>query len=260
MNMSLKSTLKVENMTVHYDGAPALWDISLEIPKGRFVGILGPNGAGKSTFIKALLGLTERVSGSISFGSKKLDQIRGEIAYIPQKELVDFTFPMTVFELVLMGCYPKLGLFGRVRKEDRGRAEEALLQVGMQEFRNRQIGELSGGQQQRIFLARAIVQDAEYYFLDEALSGVDHVSEEIIMAVLKEMQQAGKTILMVHHDLNTVERYFDWLIFLNIRLIQAGAIVQVFTPQVLEEAFGKNIQSGFQIYAEALKLQQEKRR
>jgi len=246
----------VENLTVHYDGAPALWDISLEIPAGKFVGILGPNGAGKSTFMKALLNLTETVSGTISFSGARLNQMKGKIAYIPQKELVDFTFPMTVKELVLMGAYPRLGLFRWMSRQDNEAAEEALQQVGMKEFQNRQIGELSGGQQQRVFLARAILQNADYYLLDEALSGVDHMSEEIIIEILKKMQQAGKTILMVHHDLNTVERYFDWLVFLNIRLVKSGAIETVFTRDIMQEAYGKS----FQLYTEAVKLQNERLR
>jgi manganese/zinc/iron transport system ATP- binding protein len=251
--LNREQALFVDGLTVHYDGVPALWDISLDVPRGKFVGILGPNGAGKSTFMKALLGLEKKVSGTLLFSGKKLDQMKGKIAYIPQKETIDFNFPMTVKELVLMGRYPKLGLFKRVQKQDIEAACSMLERVGLQEFQKRQIGELSGGQQQRLFLARALLQDAEYYFLDEALSGVDHASEEIIITILKEMQQKGKTIFMVHHDLNTVESYFDWLLFLNIRLIASGELKNVFTPRIMQETYGKS----FQIYSEAFKRKYE---
>lgn len=244
----------VENLTVHYDGTPALWDVSVKIPRGKFVAVIGPNGAGKSSFMKALLGLTETVSGRVLFHHKKAKEIRGKIAYIPQKELIDFTFPMTVKELVLMGAFPRLGLFRWIGKKDEEAAMCALDQVGMREFAARQIGELSGGQQQRVFLARALLQDADYYLLDEALSGVDHVSEQVIIEILKKMQQAGKTIIMVHHDLNTIERYFDWIVCLNIRLVKAGATSEVFTRETLQEAYGKS----FEIYSEAIKLQHER--
>lgn len=235
----MPSALKVSNLTVRYDKSPALLDINLDVPTGKIVGILGPNGAGKSTLIKALLGLIKPVSGMISFHGKKIKSMRGKIAYIPQKETIDWSFPITVKELVLMGRYPKLGLLRWIKKEDEQAAEHSLKLVGMQDFSSRQISQLSGGQQQRAFLARALLQEAEVYFLDEPLSGVDHASEEIIMQILKKMKDDGKTIFMVHHDLNSVDSYFDWLILLNIRLIAAGEKEKVFTPHTLHEAYGK---------------------
>lgn len=232
--------LQVQGLTVHYDKRPALWDINLEIPKGKIVGIVGPNGAGKSTLIQTLLGLRSQVAGSIFFNGEPLKKSRGKIAYIPQKEAIDWDFPITVKELVLMGRYPKRGLFSFMKKEDQEAVDQALKLVGMFEYKERQIGELSGGQKQRVFLARALAQDAEVYFLDEPLSGVDHASEEIIMGLLRKMQTEGKTIFMVHHDLNSVENYFDWLILLNVRLIAQGAMSQVFTSKNLQEAYGKS--------------------
>jgi len=246
--------LKVQNLTVHFDGAPALWDIHLEVPRGKFVGILGPNGAGKSTFIKALLGLLKPVSGSVQFFGKTLKTQRGKIAYVPQREAVDWDFPITVKELVLMGRYPKRGLFRWLQKEDVTAADACLERMGMLEFSKRQISELSGGQQQRVFLARALLQDADMYFLDESLSGVDHVSEEIIIATLQEMKNRGKTIFMVHHDLNNAEKYFDWILFLNVRLIAFGPKEKVFTPHFMQEAYGK----GFLLYDETARLSQQR--
>lgn len=248
------SALKIQGLTVHYDGMPALWDINLEIPRGKIVGIIGPNGAGKSTLIKALLGLVKPVSGAVFLNGKPLQASRGKIAYIPQKESVDWDFPITVKELVLMGRYPKRGLFTWMKKEDKKAAEHALELVGMHEFKDRQISELSGGQQQRVFLARALLQDADIYFLDEPLSGVDHASEEIIMALLRKMRDEGKTIFMVHHDLNSVDLYFDWLIFLNVRLVATGPKSEVFTKRYMQETYGKS----FMLYDETIKLSQNK--
>lgn len=235
----MSSALRVSNLTVRYDTSPVLLDINLDVPTGKIVGILGPNGAGKSTLIKALLGFVKPVSGLISFHGKKIKSMRGKIAYIPQKEAIDWSFPITVKELVLMGRYSKRGLFGWMKKEDEEAAEHALRLVGMQDFSSRQISKLSGGQQQRAFLARALLQEAEVYFLDEPLSGVDHASEEIIIEHLKKMKNDGKTIFMVHHDLHSVDSYFDWLILLNVRLVAAGEKKKVFTPHTLHEAYGK---------------------
>ncbi|MDB6081066.1 MAG: putative ABC-type transporter, ATPase subunit [Chlamydiia bacterium] len=242
--------LKVSNLTVHYDSSPVLWDINLEVPSGKLIGILGPNGAGKSTFMKALLGLVKPVSGAIFFYGKNLKNMRGKIAYIPQREVIDWSFPITVKELVLMGSYARLGFFKWIGKKELQAAEHCLELVGMQEFSSRQISELSGGQQQRVFLARSLLQEADIYFFDEPLSGVDHASEEIIMNILQNMKNAGKTIFMVHHDLNTVDAYFDWIILLNVRLIAAGEKMNIFTPQYMQEAYGKN----FMVYDEAMKL------
>ncbi len=246
--------LHVSNLTVHYDKIPVLWDINLDVPHGKLVGILGPNGAGKSTFIKALLGLIKPVSGSVFFLKKRLREIKGKIAYVPQKEAVDWDFPITVIELVLMGRYPQRGLFRWMKKEDITSAHEALDLVGMKEYMHRQINELSGGQQQRAFLARALLQDADIYFLDEPLSGVDHTSEEIIMRILKNMAQSGKTIFMVHHDLNNVEEYFDWIVLLNVRLIGAGPKAEIFKRDLMQAAYGKN----FLLFDETVKISKDR--
>jgi manganese/zinc/iron transport system ATP- binding protein len=180
--------------------------------------------------------------------------MRGKIAYIPQREAIDWTFPITVRELVFMGLYPKRGLFGFRTKEDDKHVDAALKQVGLEEYANREIGKLSGGQQQRAFLARALVQEADVYFLDEPLSGVDHASEQLIMRLLHAMQKSGKTIFMIHHDLNNVEKYFNWLILLNVRVIRSGVTKDVFTGDLLKEAYGKN----FMLYDETVKRASEK--
>ncbi len=250
----IKTALSVSGLTVHYDKTPVLWDVNVDVPTGSLVAILGPNGAGKSSFIKAVLGLVVPVTGSIHIMGKPKRRKTAHIAYIPQREAIDWDFPITVRDLVLMGRYPKLGLFRWAKKADILAAQEAIQMVGLEAFEQRQISELSGGQQQRAFLARALLQDADISFLDEPLSGVDMASEKIIMNILQMMRDKGKTIFMVHHDLNTVEEYFDWVMFLNIRLVAAGPVKQVFTPSVLREAYGKN----FVLFDETAKLQQNK--
>lgn len=235
------SALKVSNLTVHYHDAPVLWDIDLEVPKGAFVGILGPNGAGKSTLIKAILGLVPAVTGSVWMDGKPIRQMRKKIAYVPQKEAVDWDFPITVRQLVLMGCYSRIGLFSRVSKRDEMRCLECLEKVGMLEYQDRQISQLSGGQQQRAFLARALMQDAELYFLDEPLAGVDHTTEEIVLELLRELVREKKTVLMVHHDLNRVEEYFSWVLLLNVRLVALGPTKTTFTRPQIDKTYVKNV-------------------
>jgi manganese/zinc/iron transport system ATP- binding protein len=209
-----------------------LWDISFQIPKGLLVGLLGPNGAGKSTLLKAALKLIKPLSGKITFS--------GSVAYVPQRETVDWDFPITAEEVVLMGRYGKLGLFGTLRKADREAAAAALDQVGLGAYKHRQISEFSGGQQQRLFIARALVQNADLFLLDEPFAGVDLATERAIMDLLKRQKELGKTIVIVHHDLPTVEEYFDWSILLNNRLLGCGPVKEVFTKQNLAKAFGKN--------------------
>lgn len=242
--------LKVQGLTVHYADLPVLWDIELTVPQGKMVGILGPNGAGKSTFLKAVLGLVPVVSGSMWILGQKGVEARSRVAYVPQREVIDWDFPITVKELVLMGAYPRLGLFSKVTKNDKKMALECLDAVGMLAFHDRQISQLSGGQQQRAFLARALLQKAEIYFLDEPIAGVDHASEEIIMSLLAALKKEKKTIFMIHHDLNNVEKYFDHLILLNIRLIASGKTAHVFTKELLKQAYGKNLT----IFDEAMRL------
>jgi manganese/zinc/iron transport system ATP- binding protein len=222
-------TIEVDALNVNYGKTPILWDINVQIPKGTFAAVIGPNGAGKSTFLKTALGLVKPLSGKIT--------LDGTVAYVPQRETVDWDFPITAFELVLMGRYNRLGLFGRLRQADREAAKTALEQVGMSEFASRQIGELSGGQQQRLFIARALVQNADIILLDEPFANVDLATEKALVAILKK---SGKTILVVHHDLTTVEEYFDWALLLNMRLVAAGPVNQVFHKENLMKTFGKN--------------------
>jgi len=254
MQSSVENALEVHNLTVHYENVPVLWDINLSVPRGSWVGILGPNGAGKSTFVQAILGLLPVVSGQVYFFQKKKEECRGKIAYMPQRASIDWNFPITAKELVLMGLYPKMGMFRRVKKEEIEKVERALEEVGMFEYRDRQIGKLSGGQQQRLFLARALIQDAEAYFLDEPLAGIDHSSEEIIMRILHEMKEKKKSIFMVHHDLNSAATFFDWAILLNLRLVKAGSMEVVFQPKYLQEAYGRSLL----LYDEVSRMAKEK--
>ena len=246
--------LELYQLTVNYDKTPVLWDVSLAIPEGVLVGIVGPNGAGKSTLIKAALGLVKPISGQVRFFDKPLKQVRQRVAYVPQRESVDWDFPVTARDLVLMGRYNRLGLFQRPRESDWMAADHYLELVGMGEFANRQINQLSGGQQQRVFLARALLQEADIYFMDEPFTGVDLATETVIVDLLSQLRAKGKTVLVVHHDLNTVERYFDWTILLNMRLVAYGLTQNVFTADYLSQTYGKN----FALLSETLKLSQQK--
>lgn len=246
----LSPLLEVNQLTVNYDKTPVLWDISLTIPSGVLVGIIGPNGAGKSTLIKAALGIVTPIAGKVEFFGLPLKQVRQRVAYVPQRESVDWDFPVTVRELVLMGRYGHLGLFRRIREADRAAAEHYLTLVGMESYSDRQISQLSGGQQQRVFLARALLQEADVYFMDEPFTGVDIATENVIVQLLQQLRTAGKTVFVVHHDLNTVESYFDWVILLNMRLIAYGETDQFFTPHYLNAAYGKS----YALMDEALKL------
>lgn len=246
--------LRVNQLSVNYDKTPVLWDISLEIPTGKLVGIIGPNGAGKSTFIKTALGLLKPISGKVEFFGKPLKEVRLQVAYVPQRETVDWDFPITVRDLVLMGRYGRLGLFRHPRQADRAAADNYLEQVGMSAYANRQISKLSGGQQQRVFIARALLQEADVYFMDEPFAGIDLVSENVIMNILRQLKALGKTVFVVHHDLNTVNTYFDWLILLNMRLIASGSVDKVFNAELLNATYGKN----YALFDQALRLSQNK--
>lgn len=250
----VKNPLRTSQLSVNYDKTPVLWDITLSVPPGLLVGIIGPNGAGKSTFIKTALGLLTPISGKVEFFGEPLKKARQRIAYVPQRETVDWDFPITVKELVLMGRYGKLGLFRYPRAADIAAAQHCLEMVGMSQYANRQISQLSGGQQQRVFIARALLQDADIYFLDEPFAGIDLASEMIIMNLLRELRDKGKTIFVVHHDLNTVESYYDWLIMLNMRLVACGPTKEVFNPKMLYAAFGKSIA----LFDEAIRLSKHK--
>jgi len=234
----MQYAIEAEELNINYGKTSILWDLSFQIPEGVVVGIVGPNGAGKSTLLKAALGLVNPLSGRISIFGTSLSQVRKKVAYVPQRESVDWDFPITAEELVLMGRSGNLGFFGKVKKADRQAAAAALEQVGMSAFAKRQISQLSGGQQQRLFIARALVQNADLILLDEPFVGVDLATEKAIMDILRS--QKGKTILIVHHDLPSVEHYFDWVLLLNTRLLGCGPVKEVFTKENLERAFGKN--------------------
>jgi len=236
------SALQIEHLMVNYEKSCILFDICLQVPQGQLVAILGPNGAGKTTFLKSTLGLLKPLSGKVSFLGDSFKKMRSQIAYMPQRDSIDWDFPMSVLDLVLMGCYGRLGLFRRPSKSHRAEAMHCLEKVGMQNYSSRQINQLSGGQKQRIFIARALMQKATLFFMDEPFSGVDQSSEQIIMNTLQELKSQGKTIFVVHHDLAQVQRSFDWVILLNHSLVAAGAVADVFTEELIERAYGKKQQ------------------
>jgi manganese/zinc/iron transport system ATP- binding protein len=252
----MDSAIETESLYVNYGKTSVLWDVSFKIPKGCIVGLLGPNGAGKSTLFKAILGLVKPLSGKIDLlGGSLVSDLRQKIAYVPQRESIDWDFPITAEEVVLMGRYGRLGLFGRVRKADREAAANALDLVGMLPMAKRQISQLSGGQQQRLFIARALVQDADLFLLDEPFAGVDMGTEKAIMEILRAQRRKGKTILVVHHDLTTVEEYFEWALLLNTRLIACGPVSVVFTKENLTRTIGKG-QMLFDEAADSLRKRQ----
>ncbi|MGB3180312.1 MAG: metal ABC transporter ATP-binding protein [Cyclobacteriaceae bacterium] len=230
--------LEVHDLTVSYHRKPVLWGVDLTLPAGSLVGIVGPNGAGKSTLIKAIMGLVPASSGFIKLYDEPLDDVRQKISYVPQRESVDWDFPASAMDVVLMGRYSRIGLLRSPRKADREMAMECLRKVGMESYAKRQISQLSGGQQQRVFLARALAQEAELYFMDEPFAGVDAATEKAIVNILKEMSRQNKTVVVVHHDLQSVSTYFDWVVLLNMRLVASGPVGEAFTPDLLEETYG----------------------
>ncbi|HWI65727.1 MAG TPA: metal ABC transporter ATP-binding protein [Symbiobacteriaceae bacterium] len=230
--------LDVRDLTVAYHRKPVLQNVSLSLPEGRLVGIVGPNGAGKSTLLKAILGLIPAAAGEVAIFGRPAAASRKAVGYVPQRGSVDWDFPTDALDVVLMGRYGHLGWLRRPGAKDREIALECLRQVGMQDFANRQISQLSGGQQQRVFLARALAQDARLYFMDEPFAGVDAATEKAIVALLEALKSKGKTVVVVHHDLQTVKEYFDWLVLLNMRVIAAGPTEEVFTAENLQKAYG----------------------
>ena len=232
--------VQIEDLTVAYDAKPVLWDIDLNIPQGKLMAVIGPNGAGKTTLLKAMLGLLIPVSGSVRFFEEtenSLRKLKNKVAYVPQSGSVDWDFPATVLDIVLMGCYGRLGFFKRPGKKDKENALQCLQKVGMEEYAARQISQLSGGQQQRVFLARALMQTADIYFMDEPFKGVDVQTEKAIVVLLKELKASGKTVVVVHHDLQTVPEYFDWVTLINIKVIASGPVEEVFHEQNLKIAY-----------------------
>ncbi len=229
--------LKVDHLSVNYDTRRVLSDVSFSVPRGSLVGILGPNGAGKSTLLKALLGLVKPLSGDISFFGSSYKKMRRSIAYVPQRTMVDWDFPVSVLDVVLMGSYMRRGLFKKITPEDRALANKALLKVGLDSLADRQISELSGGQQQKVFIARALVQKTEMYLMDEPFAGVDMATEKVLIDVLKGLQSEKKTIFVVHHDLSSVRKYFDHVILLHTNLIAAGPMEEAFTKENLGKTY-----------------------
>jgi manganese/zinc/iron transport system ATP- binding protein len=238
---NLIPAVDVTDLTVAYHEKPVLWDIDLQVPQGVLLAIVGPNGAGKTTFIKAVLGLIKPVAGQMLINGQPYAAQRRFVGYVPQRGSVDWDFPTSVLDVVTMGRYGRLGWFKRPRREDHEMALEALQKVGMAQYAKRQISQLSGGQQQRTFLARALVQDAQIYFMDEPFQGVDATTERAIVELLKELRAAGKTVIVVHHDLQTVPEYFDWVMLLNVSRIAAGPVGQVFTEENLRRTYGGRV-------------------
>lgn len=230
--------VEVHDLTVAYDIKPVLWDIDLYIPKGKLIAIVGPNGAGKTTLIKAMLGLIKPVSGAVEFQGMESSGLKNRIAYVPQSGSVDWDFPATVLDVVMMGRYGHLGWFRRPGKTERNMALDTLEKVGMRDYASRQISQLSGGQQQRVFLARALIQQAEIYFMDEPFKGVDAQTEKSIVGLLKELKEQEKTVVVVHHDLQTVSDYFDWVTLVNLRVVASGPVDEVFHEENLSAAYG----------------------
>jgi manganese/zinc/iron transport system ATP- binding protein len=232
------AALKVEDLTVAYQEKPVLWDVDLEVPRGVLMAVVGPNGAGKTTLIKSVLGLVTPVAGELKIFGKNYRDIRHLVAYVPQRRSVDWDFPTDAVDVVTMGRYGRVGWFRRPGRADREFAAQALDKVGMLAFAHRQISLLSGGQQQRVFLARALVQDAMVYLMDEPFAGVDAMTERAIVDLLKELRSAGKTVIVVHHDLHTVSEYFDRAALLNVRLVASGPVAEVFNADNIKLAYG----------------------
>jgi manganese/zinc/iron transport system ATP- binding protein len=230
--------LHVENLSIHYREKQVLNNLSFELPAHKLIGIIGANGSGKTTLLKGVMGLLPLTAGKVQILGESLASVRDRLAYVPQRNAVDWDFPASVFDVVLMGRLKPRTFFSRYTAEDRRIAQACLEQVQLTEFSKRQISKLSGGQQQRVFLARALARQADLYFLDEPFAGVDMATEQTIIQILKEMRDAGKSIAVVHHDLNTVVDYFDYVLLLTPEGVLVGKTAEVFTPENLQKAFG----------------------
>ena len=226
------NAIEIKNLTVAYGENIALEDFNLDVEIGSLMALVGPNGAGKSTLIKTILKFLKQITGEIKISGKSL-------AYVPQRNSVDWDFPTTLFDVVEMGCYGRVGLFKRVNKEEKVKVLKAIEQVGMLDFKNRQISELSGGQQQRTFIARALVQEADIYLMDEPFQGVDSTTEKSIVNILKKLKSEGKTLIVVHHDLQTVPTYFESVTFINKTVIATGKVKEVFTQENIDKTYRK---------------------
>ena len=226
------NAIEIKNLTVAYGENIALENFNLDIEVGSLMALVGPNGAGKSTLIKTILKFLKQITGEIKINGKSL-------AYVPQRNSVDWDFPTTLFDVVEMGCYGRVGLFKRVNKEEKQKVLKAIEQVGMLDFKDRQISELSGGQQQRTFIARALVQEADIYLMDEPFQGVDSTTEKSIVNILKKLKSEGKTLIIVHHDLQTVPTYFETVTFINKTVIASGKVEKVFTQENIDMTYKK---------------------
>lgn len=231
-------SVEIHDLTVAYQRKPVLWDIDVQLPSGKLIAVVGPNGAGKSTLLKAILGLIPLASGHIEILGQPLRRARSQIGYVPQRETVDWDFPVDGLGVVLMGRYGRLGWIRRPGRLDHQVAMASLEKVGMADYAHRQISQLSGGQQQRIFLARALAQEASLYFMDEPFAGVDAATEKAIVDVLRDLRGLGRTVVAVHHDLQTVPEYFDHVVLLNMRLVAAGPVATTFTRENLQKTYG----------------------
>ncbi|HEX6900040.1 MAG TPA: metal ABC transporter ATP-binding protein [Thermoanaerobaculia bacterium] len=230
--------VEVHDLTVAYRTQPVLWDVDLQLPEGKLIAIVGPNGAGKSTLLKAMLGLVPPVTGWVQIFGEPYARRRSWVGYVPQRESVDWDFPTNALDVVTMGLYGRIGWFRRPSRHHKEIALAALDKVGMRDFAHRQISQLSGGQQQRVFLARALAQDARLYLMDEPFAGVDATTERAILTLLKELRGTGRTVVAVHHDLQTVAEYFDHVVLLNMRLVAAGPVATTFTAENLQRTYG----------------------
>ncbi len=247
-------SVEVQQLSVSYGKTPALWDIHFSLPRAVRVAIIGPNGAGKSTLLKALMGVIKPLTGQISLFGQPLKSVKKRIAYVPQRSSIDWDFPATVMDVVVMGTYGQLGFFRWPSKKEKKAAFAALDQVGMAPFAERQISELSGGQQQRVFFARALVQEADLYCMDEPFAGIDMATEKALSILLDQLKQQGKTLLIVHHDLTSVTQYFDWVMLVNTCLISCGEVAQVFTLENIQRTYGRSAH----LLTEAKKLTESK--
>jgi manganese/zinc/iron transport system ATP- binding protein len=237
-SVPLVPPIEVHDLTVSYQVRPVLWDVDLSLPEGKLIAVVGPNGAGKTTLLKAVLGLVPVAAGWVQVYGKPYAEQRQQVAYVPQRTSVDWDFPTNALDVVLMGTYGRLGWFRRPGQRERSLARLCLEKVGIPELADRQISQLSGGQQQRVFLARALAQDARIYLMDEPFAGVDATTERAIILLLRQLRDEGRTVVAVHHDLQTVPEYFDWVVLLNLRLVAAGPVAEVFTQANLHRTYG----------------------
>ena len=249
--------LSIRDVTVAYHRKPVLWNVTLDIPARSLVGLVGPNGACKSTLLKSIVDMVPRVSGEVAVFGEAYKRVRKSVAYVPQRESVDWDFPATALDVVLMGTYGSLGWFKRAGAAERAAALEALRKMEIDHLASRQISQLSGGQQQRTFLARALVQQAELYLMDEPFAAVDASTERAIVLLMRELQAQGKTIVVVHHDLHTVPEYFDYVVLLNMRVVAAGPTRDVFTQKFLQKTYGGKLTLLDEV-SEAMRLRERK--